>query len=103
MPGGPPWQLQEGSRARDVVVAQGSLATQRHILDMCANKRKGKCGKAKHKGKGTGTQPAQTATTAPASTPTPSTALPSGLVQEATHAVPNDDQGDDDRGDPRSA
>ncbi len=79
----PPWPPQEGSLIRETIITRGSLATQRHVQQLCKSKGKGGAGKHQHKGKGKGPsanprhaeeQPAtSTSTPPPSSTPKPST------------------------------
>ncbi len=105
LPAEPPWPLQEGSPIRETVINQGSLATQRHILDYCKSKSKGKGSTARiqHTGKGKGPSrnvpaaeavPAgptasESATAAgPASSPPPSTPPPPTTPQQDSHGTP---------------
>jgi hypothetical protein len=92
----PPWPLQEGSRVRDAILNQGSLATQRHVLEYCKGKSKGKHSKNTSTGTGKGKGPArdvqapETAQTATSATPPTSSATsgPSSRASAATSTAP---------------
>jgi hypothetical protein len=92
----PPWPLQEGSQVREVVVTQGSLATQRHVLDFCTSKSKGKGSKTAASSTGKGKGPERDvhmdthARTPPAATPSASSASsdPSTRRPTATPTAP---------------
>ncbi len=77
LPDDPPWPLQEGSVIREAVINHGSLATQRHVLQLCKSKGKGAAAKNQYKGKGKGptkgllSEEAKPADPAPSSTSTP--------------------------------